>query len=71
MSPPEFDWDPEKNARNIEQHGIDFEDAKGIFNELVVASIRPEREKIGMSRWASCTISPSRWCIAIVAENDG
>jgi uncharacterized DUF497 family protein len=26
-----FQWDPEKNARNIENHGVDFEDAIGIF----------------------------------------
>lgn len=27
----EFEWDPDKNERNIEKHGIDFVRAKEIF----------------------------------------
>jgi uncharacterized protein len=41
MSLPEFEWDPDKNTRNIEQHGIDFEDAKLIFASLVLTSYSP------------------------------
>lgn len=27
----EFEWDPDKAESNLEKHGIDFEDAKTIF----------------------------------------
>ena len=27
-----FDWDPAKNRRNVRDHGIDFEDAKAVFD---------------------------------------
>ncbi len=29
----EFEWDDDKNKSNIEKHGIDFNDAKDIFND--------------------------------------
>jgi uncharacterized DUF497 family protein len=31
-----FEWDPRKNAANIAKHGIDFEDAIGIFERAVL-----------------------------------
>jgi hypothetical protein len=31
-----YEWDEEKNKRNIEKHGIDFNDAKRIFNGYTV-----------------------------------
>ena len=27
----EFDWDPEKEKRNLRNHGISFEEAKSVF----------------------------------------
>jgi uncharacterized DUF497 family protein len=29
----EFEWDETKNKTNIEKHGIDFNDAKEVFND--------------------------------------
>jgi uncharacterized protein len=31
-----FEWDAAKNAANLEKHGIDFEDAIGIFDGPVL-----------------------------------
>jgi uncharacterized protein len=31
-----YSWNDDKNRRNIERHGIDFEDAKLIFDGLTV-----------------------------------
>ena len=41
-----FEWDPDKNAVNIEKHGIDFEDARHIFDGPCVEapSSRPHGE---------------------------
>jgi Uncharacterized protein conserved in bacteria len=27
----DFEWDPEKNRANLRKHGIDFEDAREVF----------------------------------------
>jgi len=32
----EFEWDAAKNERNVALHGIDFEDATGIFASAIV-----------------------------------
>ena len=32
----EFEWDEAKNAANIANHGVSFEQAKTIFNGLVI-----------------------------------
>ncbi len=47
----EFEWDPEKNEKNIEEHGVDFEDVKPLF-ESVLPSLDKEddREDYGEER---------------------
>jgi uncharacterized protein len=38
-----FDWDPDKNARNREKHGVTFEEAKTVFEDnLFVSFADPE-----------------------------
>jgi uncharacterized DUF497 family protein len=42
-----FDWDPDKNEKNKTKHGIDFDDAKDVFNDpdrLKFAEQRPYEE---------------------------
>jgi uncharacterized DUF497 family protein len=45
-----FEWDPRKEARNVQKHGIAFEDAARIFTGAHLE--RPdEREYNGELRW--------------------
>ena len=47
----EFEWDKNKNDSNIEKHGIDFNDAKEIFNDKK-RKISPDlRKNYGEDRW--------------------
>ena len=47
----EFEWDKNKNDSNIEKHGIDFNDAKDIFNDEK-RKISPDlRIDYGEDRW--------------------
>jgi len=39
-----FEWDVAKNAANIAKHGIDFEDAVGIFDGLVLEKADARRD---------------------------
>ena len=45
----EFDWDEEKNRRNIEKHGLSFGDAKRIFDGFTV-DLPDERFDYGEER---------------------
>jgi len=34
----EFEWDPNKNASNLQKHGLSFEEAASIFNGPVLSA---------------------------------
>jgi uncharacterized DUF497 family protein len=40
----EFEWDEAKNKANILKHGIDFDDAIGIFNGQVLERVDARRD---------------------------
>jgi len=47
-----FDWDTGKNQSNILKHGIDFIDAKEIFNNPMIIKV-DKRINYGEKRWIS------------------
>ena len=49
----EFEWDENKNKSNIEKHGIDFNDAKEIFNDKNRTNSEDNRQDYGEKRWVS------------------
>ncbi len=47
----EFEWDENKNKLNKEKHGIDFNDAKKVFDDEK-SKISPDlRKDYGENRW--------------------
>lgn len=47
----EFEWDDNKNQINIEKHGIDFNDAKRVFEDLQRQSSEDNRKNYGENRF--------------------
>lgn len=47
----EFEWDENKNKSNQEKHGIDFNDAKDIFNDPNRINSEDNRKDYGEKRW--------------------
>ncbi len=45
-----FEWDEAKRHQNIQKHGIDFEDVKAAFNELMLTRV-DDRQDYGEDRW--------------------
>lgn len=45
-----FEWDNAKNQANIRKHGIDFNDAKEMFNHPMLA-LQDDRYEYGEERW--------------------
>ena len=54
-----FEWDSRKNAANIAKHGIDFEDACGIFQEPVLERI-DDRQDYAETRIAAVGVVEGR-----------
>jgi uncharacterized protein len=55
----DFEWDETKNARNIRDHGIDFDDAIGIFDGPTVTDY-DAREDYGEDRWVAFGVVEGR-----------
>lgn len=51
----EFEWDKEKNAKNIEKHGIDFADAALIFEHQILG-YEDQRKEYGEKRFCAIGI---------------
>ena len=45
-----FEWDEEKNKRNIQKHGIDFVDVPDVFKLLMLTGLN-HRKEYGEDRW--------------------
>ncbi len=39
-----FEWDENKNLNNIKQHGIDFNDAKLVFEEPIIEKVDDRKD---------------------------
>jgi uncharacterized DUF497 family protein len=51
---PTFEWDPEKNKKNLSKHNVDFREAQEIFDDknaierLGTFRDAPKRSRIGL-----------------------
>lgn len=53
METEEFEWDDDKNAENIKDHGISFKTAARAFDdELAIPFADPEHSLVGEPRYA-------------------
>lgn len=59
----QFEWDEEKNATNIQKHGIDFADVPVMFQSPMLVDI-DDRIEYGEERWIG--IGPLYMIIAVV-----
>ena len=48
-----FEWDENKNRKNIRKHGIDFNDAKEVFKDEKRVSFEDDRKDYGETRWST------------------
>ncbi|WP_373500763.1 BrnT family toxin [Desulfococcus sp.] len=46
-----FEWDPEKAKRNLEKHGVSFEEAVTVFYDPLSATFDDPDHSVGESRY--------------------
>lgn len=54
----EFEWDENKNRANITKHGIDFEQAKAVFDDPDLLTYVDDRFEYGEAREISVGLMP-------------
>ena len=48
-----FDWNDEKAEQNVRNHGVDFEDAVAVWDDMLRDEWFDEREAYGEDRWVA------------------
>ncbi len=46
-----FEWDENKNKSNLNKHGVDFNDAKKVFEDENRTNSEDKRKDYGENRW--------------------
>ncbi|HUE95383.1 MAG TPA: BrnT family toxin [Longimicrobiaceae bacterium] len=64
----EFEWDENKAKNNLQKHGIDFEDAIGVF-EGAVLEIRSDRD--GEERYEAIGVLNGREIVVVYTPRPG
>jgi uncharacterized DUF497 family protein len=65
-----FEWDEQKDRINIRKHGISFEDAKAIFEDVRITAV-DSRQPYGEIRKISLGMIHGRVCVAVYTERKG
>ena len=65
-----FEWDEAKNRINIQNHGIDFNDAVDIFNHPML-SLRDDRVVYGEERWIGFGWIRAMIGVVVYTEREG
>ena len=52
-----FEWNPDKAARNLEKHGVSFQEAVTVFNDPLSVTFPDPNHSIGESRYIIIGIS--------------
>lgn len=65
-----FEWDDQKNQTNIQKHGINFEDAKAIFEDVRITLV-DNRQPYGEIRKISLGTIRDHVCVVVYTERKG
>lgn len=55
----EFEWNPDKTAINLNKHGISFQEAATVFNDLLSVTFPDSDHSIGENRYVIIGMSSS------------
>jgi uncharacterized DUF497 family protein len=64
-----YQWDEEKNKKNIRRHGIDFNDVPSMFLSPMVTFL-DSRKDYGEDRWIGIGILKTILALVVFAEPD-
>lgn len=55
-----FEWDTEKNVRNVEKHGVSFEQAQEVFSDPLQLCLLDKRYSYFEERWITVGATKDR-----------
>ena len=64
-----FEWDPDKEARNLRKHGVSFVEASTVFGDALAATIRDSKHSDVEVRFITMGMS-SEHRLLVVSHSD-
>lgn len=64
-----FEWDPDKEARNLQKHGVSFVEANTVFGDALAATIPDSKHSVLELRFITMGVS-SAGRLLVVAHTD-
>ena len=62
----QFEWDPHKAARNLQDHGVSFEDAASVFGDPLAGTIPDPEHSTEEPRFITIGVTPAQRLIVVV-----
>jgi uncharacterized DUF497 family protein len=62
----QFEWDPQKAARNLQVHGVSFQDAASVFGDPLAGTIPDPAHSTAEPRFITIGMTPAQRLIVVV-----
>ena len=62
----QFEWDPQKAARNLQVHGVSFQDAASVFGDPLAGTIPDPAHSTEEPRFITIGMTPAQRLIVVV-----
>lgn len=66
---PRFEWNPQKAAKNLQKHGISFEEASTVFSDPLYITFLDEEHSLNEDRYVT-TGQSSQHRLLVVAHTE-
>jgi uncharacterized DUF497 family protein len=67
----QFEWDPHKANRNLQVHGVSFEDAASVFGDPLAGTIPDPEHSTEEPRFITIGVTPAQRLIVVVHTDRG
>jgi uncharacterized DUF497 family protein len=67
----DFEWDPNKAARNVQKHGVTFEEAATVFRDDLSVTVPDPDHPIGEERFVTVGVSGQNRLLMIAHAERG
>ena len=62
----QFEWNPQKAAQNLQDHGVSFEDAAAVFGDPLAGTIADPEHSTDELRFITIGVTPAQRLIVVV-----
>lgn len=62
----QFEWDSQKAVRNLQNHGVSFEDAASVFGDPLAATIPDPEHSTEEARFITMGVTPTQRLLVVV-----